>query len=166
MTHPDGSSSARARLSGWRPPLGLAGWGPRALSAIVAGGTGAVLFLASLLTPSVTGIGTHTQLGLAGCTFLQWTGYPCPMCGATTTFALLAHFHVIEGVLNQPFAALLFALTCGILAIALSEVVDPRGRWSRAAGWFERYEVPAGVGFLALMAGSWIYKLAITAFSP
>jgi len=133
------------------------------LSGVVAAGAGAVLLLASLLTPSVTGLATHTQLGLADCTFLAWTGHPCPMCGATTTFALLAHFRLIDGLLNQPFAALLFALTCGIVAIGVAEVVDPRGRWGRMAGWFERYEVVTGVGFLAVMAASWIYKLAIVA---
>jgi len=166
VTRPAATASVRARLATWRPPFGLADWGPRALSALTAVGTGAILLLASILTPSVTGLGTHTQLGLADCTFLAWTGHPCPMCGATTTFALLAHFRVLEGVLNQPFAALLFALTCGILAIAAAEVVDPRGRWGRVAGWFERFEVPAGVGFLALMAASWIYKLAIVALRP
>jgi hypothetical protein len=154
----------RARLATWRPPLGAAAWGTRALSGLAAVGAGSVLFLAAILTPSTSGLGTHTQLGLADCTFLGWTGMPCPMCGATTTFALLAHFRVIDGVLNQPFAALLFALTCGMLAVAIAEVADPRGRWGRMLGWFERYEVAAGVGFLALMAASWIYKLAIVGF--
>jgi hypothetical protein len=32
---------------------------------------------------------THTQLGLPPCTFKQVSGWPCPSCGLTTSFALL-----------------------------------------------------------------------------
>jgi hypothetical protein len=141
----------------------LSRWTPRVLSGAAAIGAAGVLAVAAMLTPSTSGVGTHTQLGLANCTFLDWTGHPCPMCGATTTFALLAHFRLIDGIVNQPFAALLFALTCGVVAISLAELVDPRGRWSRIAARFERHEVLAGVAFVALMAASWIYKVAILA---
>ena len=50
------------------------------------------------------------------------------MCGATTTFALLADFRLLEGVVNQPFAALLFAMTVTTLVISVLEVVGPRDR--------------------------------------
>src|SRR5437667_12357904 len=34
---------------------------------------------------------THTQLGLPPCSMVLLTGKPCPACGMTTAFALLAH---------------------------------------------------------------------------
>ena len=34
-------------------------------------------------------MGTHQQLGLPPCNFVTLTGYPCPACGMTTSFALL-----------------------------------------------------------------------------
>jgi hypothetical protein len=33
--------------------------------------------------------GTHQGLGLPPCTFQEQTGYPCPSCGMTSSFALL-----------------------------------------------------------------------------
>ena len=136
-------------------------WLPRALSGLVALGAGAVLTLAAVLVPSASGHGTHTQLGLGACTFLTWTGHPCPMCGATTTFALLAHFRFLEGLANQPFATLLFGITCGLCSIGVAEVLDPRHRWSRVADWFARYEAVAAIGFVAAMLVSWLYVLAV-----
>ena len=136
-------------------------WLPRVLSALVALGAAAVLVLAALLVPSESGHGTHTQLGLGECTFLTWTGHPCPMCGATTAFALLAHFRFLEGFANQPFATLLFGITCGLCSIGVAEAVDPRRRWSRVADWFARYEAVAAIGFVGLMLASWLYVLAV-----
>ena len=34
---------------------------------------------------------THTQLGLPPCEFYRVAGKPCPACGMTTSFSLLAH---------------------------------------------------------------------------
>ena len=88
----------------------------RLLSVPVAGGTGTILGVAMWLTPSPTGHGTHLQLGLGQCTFLAMTGYPCPMCGMTTTFTLLAHIHPITAMFTQPFGLVLFSMTVGALS--------------------------------------------------
>ncbi len=40
-----------------------------------------VLGLSVWLTPSPDGYGTHQQLGLAGCTMLTLTGWPCTCAG-------------------------------------------------------------------------------------
>ena len=119
-----------------------------------------VFTLASLLVPSPTGHGTHLQLGLGQCTFLTLTGWPCPMCGATTTFTLLAHLRPIAAIVNQPFAALLFVLSAIVFAIAVAEVVDLGAAGGGSRGGSSRATVLAG-GFLVFMALSWAYKAAV-----
>lgn len=143
----------RALQVGRRP------WFVRAASAALATGIGSVFALSALLVPSSTGHGTHLQLGLGTCTFLAFTGQPCPMCGATTTFALMAHLHPLEALANQPFAAFLFLLAAGTLGVAISEVVDPRGRWDRILRWLEPRESVLASAFLGFMVLSWMYKM-------
>ncbi|MCB9677855.1 MAG: DUF2752 domain-containing protein [Alphaproteobacteria bacterium] len=111
------------------------------------------------LDASPEGHGTHTQLGLNSCSFLVATGYPCPMCGATTTFTLWAHVHPIAGIVNQPFASLLFLMTVATFAIGLAEVVDPRSRWERILRVLAPWEGVLATAFLGLMGLSWIYKI-------
>ena len=130
----------------------------RLLSVPTALGTGTVLAIARWLEPSPTGVETHLQLGLRPCTILTWTGWPCPMCGATTTFALLADFRVLDAIHNQPFAALLFTMTVAVFGISLAEVVSPKERWIRLLDWSEPYEGWLAVGFLTAMAAGWAYK--------
>lgn len=138
----------------------MTGLGSRATSALLAVGTGAVLAVAAWLEPSTAGHGTHTQLGLPPCSFWAFTSWPCPMCGATTTFSLLAHGRVIEGVVNQPFAALLFLATLGVFAVSAAELVQPRRRWERLGARLDPVEGwLAGGMILAMMAG-WAYKIA------
>jgi len=136
-------------------------WVARFVSGAVALGLALVLALAALLEPSPAGHGTHTQLGLANCTFLELTGQPCPMCGATTSWALLAHFALVRGVVNQPFAALLFGLAVAAFGVAVAEALDPRDRWSRIARWMEPREGFLAAGFLVLMALGWVYKMMV-----
>ena len=90
--------------------------GERILQACVA----AVLlgsFAAGLaITPSPTGMGSHTSLGLPPCGMLVYTGHPCPTCGVTTSFVLAAHGRVGEAFVNQPFGLVLFVLVAaGVL---------------------------------------------------
>jgi hypothetical protein len=54
---------------------------------------------------------THTQLGLPPCTFYKVTGMPCPACGMTTSFALLAHGDIGGSLQAHPIGTLL-ALFC------------------------------------------------------
>jgi Protein of unknown function (DUF2752) len=59
-------------------------------------GLGAVFAIALWLDPyDADGVPlqmeTHRQLGLPPCTFYAVTGFPCPSCGMTTSFALLMH---------------------------------------------------------------------------
>lgn len=133
----------------------------RLLSVPVALGAGGVLGTAAWLTPSAGGHATHLQLGLGQCTFLSWTGYPCPMCGMTTTFALLAHFHPLVALRTQPFGIVLFALTLGAFAIAVAESVVPTDRWRRLWAAVEPHENVLATLFLVGMGLGWLWKIAL-----
>ena len=130
----------------------------RAVSVPLALGSALVLALARWLEPAVAGHSTHLQLGLRQCTVLTWTGWPCPMCGATTSFALMADFRPQSAIANQPFAAALFLLTVFAFAVSAAEVVLPRRRWSRIIRWIEPWEGWAATGFLGGMALGWAWK--------
>lgn len=130
----------------------------RLVSVPLAIGTAAVLGVAAWLEPAVEGHGTHLQLGLGQCSFLTLTGQPCPMCGATTSFTLMAELQPITAVINQPFAALLFCMTLLVFGISVAEVIQPRRRWKRLLDAIEPVEQQLAIGFLALMGVSWIYK--------
>src|SRR5271155_2022381 len=96
-----------------------AGFHERFAWAIVFVGMVTTLSVARQLTPDPRGMGTHQQIRLLGgsmpeCGFVVWTreawgtGYPCPSCGFTTTFAHAMHGHFLQAIVNQPFGFLVF----------------------------------------------------------
>jgi hypothetical protein len=139
-----------------RIPAAAATW---AVSLVLLVGTGAVLALAMWLEPNPMGHSTHRQLGLSQCSFLAVTGYPCPMCGATTTFTLMAHLRPFTALLTQPFAALLFLMTVGVFGVSAAEVIAPRRRWQRMLTAIEPIEGLLAGAFLAFMGVAWLYKI-------
>jgi hypothetical protein len=126
---------------------------------VVALGAGGVLALAAWLEPSAYGHSTHTQLGLSPCTFFAITGVPCPMCGATTTFALMADGRVLDGFVNQPFAAVLFLSTVAVLAVSVAELVLPTDRWIRLGARLQPYEGWIALSGLVAMSAGWAWKI-------
>ena len=133
----------------------------RLISIAVALGSGLVLAIAIYLEPSEVGHGTHTQLGLGQCSFLTYSGLPCPMCGATTSFALMAALRPITAIINQPFASLLFGMTVGAFAISSAEAIQPKRRWTRILDRIEPVEHWLAGAFLVLMGLSWLWKIAL-----
>lgn len=133
----------------------------RLISAAIAVPTAAILVAARWVTPSPLGHSTHLQLGLGRCTFLQLTGYPCPMCGMTTTFGHMAHLDPVHAFVTQPFGVLLFLGTAGLFGIAVAELILPRRRWLRLLGALAPYESLLSLGFLALMGLGWAYKVVV-----
>ena len=118
-----------------------------------------VLGLASWLTPSPKGYGTHLQLGLGECTMLHITGYPCPMCGMTTTFTLFAHLRFLDALLNQPFGIVLFSATVAAAAIGVADLLSGKGYWRSALSWVDKREQRIATVLLVGMFSGWIYKV-------
>ena len=121
--------------------------------------TAVLLALARWLTPDPSGVGTHIQLGLQPCAVLTWVGFPCPMCGMTTTFSLLAHFRPMDALITQPFGVVLFAITVMTAAISLLEIVHPRNRWDRLFKRIDGREIVLLSILIAGLSAGWAYKI-------
>jgi hypothetical protein len=133
----------------------------RVINAVVAAVGLFGLALARWLSPDPAGFGTHEQLGLAPCTFFWLTTIPCPMCGATTAWALMADLRVLDALRTQPFAALLFGIHLAVTSLAIAELMSPRGRWARLASRLEERDVGVSMFFLAALVLGWTYKIAL-----
>ena len=145
------------------PPAPLPLLLARLLSGVVVFATGLLLVLAWTLEPAAAGHGTHEQLGLSACSILSRTGWPCPLCGATTTFALMARGQFLQGVWNQPFAGLLYLLTWGFFVLGVAETARPRGRWIRLLARIEPIEGRLAAGLMAGLSLGWIWKAVLMA---
>ncbi len=130
----------------------------RGVGFALAAPTIAVLATARMLAPAAEGFGTHTQLGLGSCTMLTLTGWPCPMCGMTTTFSHLAHFNVVDAALTQPFGLVLYALTVAGAVVGLADLVTGAGWWRRSLRSVQRFEEKGAIFLLLGMGLGWVYK--------
>lgn len=116
------------------------------------------LSIARYLHPAERGFGTHEQLGLPPCTFLLWTGLPCPSCGLTTSFAHAAHLQFLASFLAQPFGFLAFWLTALSIPFALY-LLYRRVTWDRIL--HARAANPVVYVLLVLYLLSWVYKIIV-----
>ena len=115
-----------------------------------------LLVVSAVLAPSPDGLGTHEQLGMQPCAFYKVTGRPCPGCGLTTAFALMAHGRVGDAVVVQPFGALLFALAAAGAMGASAMAVAGRS-W---LPMFYSEKLPLVLyGLILIWLASWGYKL-------
>ncbi len=130
----------------------------RLIAALVFVFCAAILGTAAWLSPSASGIGTHTQLGLAECPWKIEHGYICPTCGMTTAFSLAAHGRLIDAFIVQPAGAFFAVLTAMSLWIAGFTVIRgcDTGRW---LGRIIR-PIPAVAGLLGVVGLAWVIKLA------
>ena len=120
----------------------------------------AVLSVAWRLAPAASGLGTHQQLGLPACTFFRVTGWPCPSCGMTTSFAHAAKLQFAQAIADQPFGFLVF-LTTLALAPAAAVLMARRIPLARL---FDPDRTLRGVYiYLTLYFLGWCYKLAVFA---
>lgn len=135
------------------------GWRARLLAIALLIPAAIPLVLSLFLQPDPATHGTHVQLGLRPCSVLTWTGYPCPMCGMTTSFVSMMHLRPIDALVAQPFGVVLFAMACATAGISLAEIIWPTGRWKRVFSWLLRHESALAGLFLGGLVIAWIYKL-------
>lgn len=79
----------------------------------------AVIVLAFVLRPDPRGFGTHQQLLLPPCLFQTFTHLPCPFCGMTTGFALMARGHFGAAASSNLMAPPGFIATLLVALLAL-----------------------------------------------
>lgn len=133
-------------------------WQSRFVWAVLFAIPTAVVITAALLTPNPHGHGTHTQLGLPPCGFLVFTGYPCPGCGLTTSFAYMVRLQLGGAWMANPFGIVLF--TCTFLMIPLAAVAFVRG-WSVVATLDRIHAEKIAIGLSVLSMLAWIVRVAI-----
>ena len=104
---------------------------------------------------------THRQLGLPPCTFKDLTGFPCPSCGMTSSFALAIRGDLWHSV-QANFVGTLLALA-GLALIPWAAACAVTGRLVGVRN-FERLLVRGVLGFLILMFGRWGIVLALACF--
>ncbi|MFN0121832.1 MAG: DUF2752 domain-containing protein [Blastocatellia bacterium] len=128
-----------------------------ALSALAPGALSALtLVTARWLTPSPTGVGTHRQLGFPPCIFLTLSGWPCPGCGLTTSFAHAARLDFAAAWHAHPFGPLAFLLTLSLIPLSLWLA---RRHASFADVWRIRLTKPALAFLLLWWLAGWVYKI-------
>jgi uncharacterized protein DUF2752 len=121
----------------------------------------AVLITAAFLTPAPEGHGTHMQLGLPPCGFLVFTGYPCPGCGLTTSFAHMIRLEVGGAFHANPFGILLFSSSAAMIPLALVGIV----RRMPVIDTLDRLhaeKIAIGLSILSIVV--WVVRVAIQYF--
>jgi hypothetical protein len=102
------------------------------------------------------GVGTHEQLGLPPCGFVEmFDGVPCPSCGFTTTFTLAAHGRPLDAFANQPFGFLVFLGALAAVPLTALAVVKGISLFEATERW---PWIRIFFGLLALWLLGWLYK--------
>jgi hypothetical protein len=145
-----------------RPAPVLPGW-VRGTLVLLAGGLMAVFAIALWLRPYDTEgrplrMETHRQLGLAPCTFYTLTGLPCPSCGMTTSFALLAHGDLGNSLRANAVGTLLAVFCLFLVPWSLAGALRGRMPFCRS---LERFFTRAVIVFLVLLLVRWIVVLGM-----
>jgi hypothetical protein len=96
---------------------------------LAACGVAAVALLATArgLNPDPRGFGTHEQLGLSACGFARLTGWRCPTCGMTTSWAQAARGNLGAALAASGGGTVLFAIALLAAPWALASAIA--GKW-------------------------------------
>ncbi|MCC6798265.1 MAG: DUF2752 domain-containing protein [Candidatus Hydrogenedentes bacterium] len=130
----------------------------RVTASIIGFGCAGIVVIATFLTPDPRGFGTHEQLGLPPCVSTKFLHVPCPVCGMTTAFSLMAHARPIDAFRTQPagtafFVICLFGFGAAQSTFVLGHVPPfiARIASSRQTMW--------AIG--VLLTAGWLYKVYI-----
>jgi len=125
----------------------------------VAFGGAVTLIVARFLTPDPRGMGTHEQLGLPPCFTFTTLHIPCPFCGMTTAFALMAHGKIAQAIMTQPAgAAASIGTLVAVLVSGAFAVTARRPLLSKLTQWRR-------LGLLLLTTfvfAAWLFKIVET----
>jgi hypothetical protein len=117
----------------------------------------ALLGTAGWLEPATNGYGTHRQLGLPGCTWMELWGMRCPSCGMTTSWSLAIRGDWYSAAQANP---------AGLLLFFQAACTAPYWLWIGIRGSHFKTK-PFAVGSLVLLATAffiaildWIVKIA------
>jgi hypothetical protein len=127
------------------------------IALVLVGGFALAVYLNPYKDGRVWYEGTHRQLGLPTCTFKEVTGLPCPVCGMTSSFALLVRGDVVNSLRANAAGTVLALLL--LTVIPWSIVSALRGRWL----FFQTVEwvlVRVIVGFMLFLLVRWGLVLA------
>jgi hypothetical protein len=131
------------------------GWLARGLAAVVSLACLTFLIIGARLTPAAGGTGTHEQLGMPPCAFLDRTNLPCPACGFTTSVSHFAHGNVAASLYLQPMGFVIALSFCATVWVAGYVAVTGRPVY-RLLG-----RLPARgilIALLTVAVGAWAWK--------
>jgi hypothetical protein len=121
---------------------------------------GSAVLVASEVLPMFWSRGLNP---VPACLFHQLTGQPCPFCGGTRCFVLMAHGDVGAALAMYPIGPLLFVgLIAAILYSAFALATGKRLR-VHLDGGTRRVVIIAAAGVLAL---NWAAKLLVLGYGP
>lgn len=130
----------------------------RMVALIVALGCMGVLGVALSITPDARGHGTHEQIGLPPCRWVESFGLACPTCGMTTSFAHAVRGNLLASFLTQPMGMVLAILTAAAMFAGLFVAVTGSG----LGGLLGRLWTPRILWLAAAMTTlAWMYKILI-----
>lgn len=96
------------------------------------------------------------------CTFFWLTGYPCPFCGLTRSFAAMAHGEWSYAVGNSPLAGILYLVVAVVfvwnVAGLLLSVKISRGQFLKPNTIRSRWILAT---FIVLLVINWLYRLSM-----
>ena len=118
-------------------------------------GMTAMMGVARLVEPDLRGYGTHEQLGLPPCTFRLLTGFACPSCGMTTSFAYVVRGEVARAARTNPGGCLLALGTLPLVPWCLASALAGRSLGIRAP---ERVALVAAMVVFAASLANWVVR--------
>ena len=117
----------------------------------------ALLLAAAWLKPDPAGLGTHTQLGLPGCSMYTVLGIRCPGCGMTTSWAHTMNGNLLSAIHANIGGVLLCFLTIAAFPCFLWMAI--RGK-SLNGSWHVPVATTVLVIAVAISIVEWMFRLA------